>query len=287
MKSWHLLVLCLDGKGRTRLPASFRFQVRPILTEKFVNANGAKKSVSGKGYGLNRAKFSRRGNLTLKSYSHSWGTRSSSSYIGDSETGLLVQPVCFVVIVIPFWTFFCFVSIFFFFFYRVVSWCVFLLCISVSVSLLHFQMIRSLRCDRRPQDTCQDVRLDCLVSFEWRPFVENARMVSKWCRKKKTGSHFFSSSSLHPCLHDSRRRLTRRIHNLSPNFNCYVSVYITLFCLLDVSNRRDSRHAWINVMKSPKETQKIQTCLPARISGQLHRYDFYFWFTKHTHTQNK
>ena len=126
-------------------------------------------------------------------------------------------------------------------------------CISVSVSLSHFQVIRSLRCDRRPQDTCQDVRLR-LFGLIW---------VAAFRRKCSDGFKVMPKTGsppvfplCPPCLRDSRRRLTRRIHNLSPNFNCYVSVYITLFCLLDVSNSRDSRHAWINVMKSPKETKK-------------------------------
>ncbi len=44
---------------------------------------------------------------------------------------------------------------------------------------------------------------DCLVSFEWRPFVENAPTASKWCRrkrqKKRVSPDFHLSSSLLPC----------------------------------------------------------------------------------------
>ena len=103
-----------------------------------------------------------------------------------------------------------------------------LLCVSHQIfsAARISKVIRSLRCDRRPQDTCQGVPLHCLVSFDWRPFGEN--MPGRLQSEAENG---FS-------LSDSRRRLTRRIHNLSPNFNCYVSVYITLFCLLDGQQAR-------------------------------------------------
>jgi hypothetical protein len=75
---------------------------------------------------------------------------------------------------------------------------------------------------------------------------------------------------------------------LSPNFNCYVSVYITLFCLLDVSNRRDSRHAWINVMKRPKKQKKNLCMPPCTDLWTTSSIWFLFLIQKtHTHTHNK
>jgi hypothetical protein len=169
--------------------------------------------------------------------------------------------------------FFCFLSFFLLLLLSlslsgVVSWCVFtaLLCL-LFLSLAFPKLIRSLRCDRRPQDTCQDVRLG-LFGLIWvaafrRKCSDGFKVMPK---KTKTGSpiytiYFFilslswSGLAWPPSQPTPAAVWQDAFIICPPNFNCYVSVYITLFCLLDVTPTAEIvRQAWINVIQSaPKK----------------------------------
>jgi hypothetical protein len=125
-------------------------------------------------------------------------------------------------------------------------------------------------------DTCQDVRLG-LFGLIWvaafrRKCSDGFKVMPK---KTKTGSpiytiyFFILSLSLSlglawpglawPPSQPTPAAVWQDAFIICPpNFNCYVSVYITLFCLLDVHPTAEIvRQAWIKVIQSAPQKKTI------------------------------